>query len=77
MLGDFLLLVGATGSRSGVGGGDLVLDGTVGSCASGQFSTADVFIHPAIQVVCLTDVDDITLIVADAVFASACRGLVP
>lgn len=75
MLGDLLLLVGTPGSRGGVGGGDLVLDGTVGTCAGDQLAGADVLIGAPLEVVRLTDVDDIAPIVADAVLPGAGRGL--
>ena len=75
MLGDLLLLVSTPGGRGRVGGGDLVLDGTVGTCAGDQFAGTDVLIGASLEIVCLTDVDDIATTVADAVLPGACRGL--
>lgn len=75
MLGDLLLLVDTAGSRGRVGGGNLVLDGTVGANAGSKLAGANVLVHPAVQVVRLTDVDDLSLIVTDAVLPSTCGGL--
>ena len=75
MLGDLLLLVGTPGSRGGVGRGDLVLDGTVGACAGDQLAGADVLIGAPLEVVRLTDVDDVAPIVTDAVLPGTGRGL--
>lgn len=75
MLGDLLLLVGTPGGRGGVGGGNLVLDGTVGACTGDQLAGADVLIGAPLEVVCLTDVDEIPLAVADAVLPGTGRGL--
>lgn len=75
MLGNLLLLVGTPGGRGGVGGGDLVLNGTVGACAGDQFTGANVFIGTPLEVVRLTDVDEIPLAVADAVLTGTGGGL--
>ena len=75
MLGDLLLLVGTPGSRGGVGRGDLVLDSTVGACAGDQLAGADVLIGAPLEVVRLTDIDDIAPIVTDAVLPGTGRGL--
>ena len=75
MLGDLLLLVGTPGGRGGVGRGDLVLDGTVGAYAGDQLAGADVLIGAPLEVVRLTDIDDIAPIVTDAVLPGTGRGL--
>ena len=74
-MGDFLLLVGTPGGRGGVGGGNLVLDGTVGACAGDQLAGTDVLIGAPLEVVRLTNVDEIALTVADAVLAGTGRRL--
>lgn len=74
MLGDLLLLVGAAGGGGGVGGGDLVLDGTVGAGTGDQLAGADVFVGAPLEVVRLADVDDLAPVVTDAVLPGAGGG---